>query len=162
VRGVVRRIAKRTASTWDDRLIERKVFTRIAHVVPALIVYYGIAPALGVSPEATADPTGTAAFLAALTQRVALSFVVIAVVMAISAFLDAVNDIYNESYSEAKNRPIKGYLQVVGLVLFIAAGVIVVSILAGVRLATLCDQLACQRMVRVMPNTPCLIGAPVA
>jgi pyrroline-5-carboxylate reductase len=32
-----------------------------------------------------------------------------------------------------------------------------VSILAGVPLSTLCGQLACQRVVRVMPNTPCLI-----
>ena len=50
--------------------------------------------------------------------------------MSASAFLDAINDIYNESYSDANNRPIKGYLQVVGLILYIAAGVVAVSILA--------------------------------
>jgi len=53
------------------------------------------------------------------------------VVVALITFLDAVNDIYNESYSEANSRPIKGYLQVVGLALYIAAGVVVVSILTG-------------------------------
>jgi miniconductance mechanosensitive channel len=129
-KGLVRRIASRTTSTWDDRLIERKVFARIAHVVPALIVYYLIAPALRVAPDDLAGATGGAALLAAVTQRVAMSFVVITVAMAISAFLDAINDIYNESYHEAKNRPIKGYLQVVGIVLYIAAAVIIVSILA--------------------------------
>jgi miniconductance mechanosensitive channel len=129
-KGLVRRVAARTKSTWDDRLIERKVFARIAHIVPALIVYYLIAPALGVGPDELADPTSTTAFIAALVHRVTLSFVVITIVMAISGFLDAVNDIYNESYSESKNRPIKGYLQVVGIALYIAAGVIVVSILA--------------------------------
>jgi miniconductance mechanosensitive channel len=129
-KGLVRRIASRTTSTWDDRLIERKVFARIAHVVPALIVYYLIAPALRVAPDDLAGATGGAALLAAVTQRVAMSFVVITVAMAISAFLDAINDIYTESYHEAKNRPIKGYLQVVGIVLYIAAAVIIVSILA--------------------------------
>lgn len=129
-RGGIRRVAKRTSAKWDDRLIERKVFARIAHIVPALILYYGIAPALGVGPDAMAEPTDVTAILAVMIQRVALSFVVIAVAMAFSAFLDAVNDIYSEAYAEARNRPIKGYLQVVGLLLYIAAAVIVVSILA--------------------------------
>jgi miniconductance mechanosensitive channel len=129
--GVVRRIAKSTRSTWDDRLIERRVFARIAHVVPALIVYYGAAPALGVGPGALADPTpSTTALLAALLQRVSLAFIGVTIVLAANAFLNAVNDIYSESYDEAKNRPIKGYLQVIGLVLWIAAGVVVVSLLA--------------------------------
>ena len=33
-----------------------------------------------------------------------------------------------------------------------------VSIVAGVTLATLCDALGSRRVVRVMPNTPCLVG----
>jgi miniconductance mechanosensitive channel len=129
-RGGVRRIAKRTASTWDDRLIERKVFSRIAHVVPALILYYGIGPALGLGPADMLEAEGPSVMFAGLTQRVAFSFIVVTIVMAANGFLNAVNDIYNDSYDEAKNRPIKGYLQVVGLVLWIAAGVIVVSVLA--------------------------------
>jgi len=129
-KGVVRRVATRTKSTWDDRLIERKVFARIAHIVPALVLYYGIAPALGVTVTDIVDLTDTASIIAALVQRVSLAFLVVTIVMAVNAFLDAVNDIYNDSYSEAKNRPIKGYLQVVGLVLWIAAAVIVVSVLA--------------------------------
>jgi miniconductance mechanosensitive channel len=129
-RGAVRRLAMRTKSTWDDRLIERKVFARVAHVVPGLIVYYAIARALGVTATEAAAAASTPAFIVVIVQRVALSFIVVTVAMSIGAFLDAVNDIYNESYHESKNRPIKGYLQVVGLVLYIAAGVIVVSILA--------------------------------
>lgn len=37
-----------------------------------------------------------------------------------------------------------------------------VSIIAGTPLATLCDGLRSQRVVRVMPNTPCLIGCGAA
>jgi miniconductance mechanosensitive channel len=130
-KGVVRRVAARTKSTWDDRLIERQVFARIAHIVPALIIYYGIAPAMGLGPDDVGDAVGPAAIVAALIQRVALSFIVITIVLAANALLSAVNDIYSDSYEEAKNRPIKGYLQVVGLVMWIAAGVVVVSLLAN-------------------------------
>jgi pyrroline-5-carboxylate reductase len=37
-------------------------------------------------------------------------------------------------------------------------GRLFVSILAGVDLATLCEGLANRRVIRVMPNTPCLVG----
>jgi miniconductance mechanosensitive channel len=130
LRGSLRKIATRTASTWDDRIIERKVPARLAHAVPAVVIYYGIGPALGLGPEeifAAAEPLALGALL---TQRVALSIIVLSAVLATNAFLDAINDIYNESYSESKNRPIKGYLQVIGLVLYIAAGVVIVSVLA--------------------------------
>jgi pyrroline-5-carboxylate reductase len=39
-----------------------------------------------------------------------------------------------------------------------AAGKLVISIAAGIKLATLCASLGSARLVRVMPNTPCLIG----
>ena len=128
--GAIRRMAARTKSTWDDRIMERRVFSRMAHAVPGVVVYYGIGPALGVSQADIVAGVGSLAFTAGLTQRVALAFIVTTAVMAATAALDAVNDIYQESYAESKSRPIKGYLQVIGLVLYIATGVVVVSILA--------------------------------
>ena len=35
-------VTSRTRSTWDDRLIERGVFRRLARVVPAVVVHLGI------------------------------------------------------------------------------------------------------------------------
>ena len=49
-RGAIRRVAARTTSTWDDRIIDRKAFARLSNAVPAVLVYYGIRPALGVPP----------------------------------------------------------------------------------------------------------------
>ncbi len=130
LRGTIRRVAARTKSTWDDRVIERNIFARLAHAVPAVIIYYGIAPALRVSPTEVAAAGDMVALAAGVLQRVALAYIVLTAALAGSSFLDAINDIYNESYSQARSRPIKGYLQVVGLVLYIAAGVIIVSVLA--------------------------------
>ena len=130
LRGTIRRVAARTKSTWDDRVIERNIFARLAHAVPAVIIYYGIAPALGVSAIEVAAAGDMVALAAGVLQRVSLAYIVLTAALAASSFLDAINDIYNESYSQARSRPIKGYLQVVGLVLYIAAGVIIVSVLA--------------------------------
>ncbi len=126
------RVAARTRSQWDDRIAERKVLGRLAHVVPALAVFLGIGPALGLSAAAVeADPDAMLVVAWTVVRRIAAAWVAFAVARAFAAFLDAINDIYQGSYAEAKSRPIKGYLQVVGLVAWLAAGVVIVSVLMG-------------------------------
>ena len=128
----IRGATSRTRSTWDDHIVERKVFRRLAHVVPAVVVYLGIGSALGVTPASLeADPGAVSAILWTFARRLAAAYLVLAVVRAFKGFLDATNDIYSETYAEAKSRPIKGYLQVVSLVAHLAAGVVIVAVLAG-------------------------------
>ena len=130
--GTVRRVASRTRSTWDDRLIERKFFARMAHVVPALVIYAGIGPALGLAGvDVAAADAGAAAVLWIAVQRVCLTFVVFVAARSFKGFLDAVNDIYNDSYAQAKSRPVKGYLQVLSLVAYLAAAIVAAALLAG-------------------------------
>jgi miniconductance mechanosensitive channel len=90
-----------------------------------------VGPTLGLGPEELAAAALPIALTAALAQRVALAFIVVTAASAVSAFLDALNDIYTETYEQARSRPMKGYLQVVGLALYMAVGVVVVSILAN-------------------------------
>ena len=132
VHGVIRRVAARTRSIWDNRIIERKVFARLAHIVPAVVVYYGIGPVLGVTPaEAAAGAEPDAVVLAwTLARRLSAAFVLMAASMAFSAFLDAVNDIYVEAFPDSRSRPIKGYLQGLSLLAYLGAGIVAVAILA--------------------------------
>jgi miniconductance mechanosensitive channel len=139
--GVIHQVAGRTKATWDDRLIERRVFRRLANVAPALVTYGGIGWALGIRPEVLADVAAAdlprmgwesfALTAAILVRRASLAWVVMALTSATGSLLNALNDIYAETYAEARNRPIKGYLQVISLFLYVAAGIVVVSILAG-------------------------------
>ncbi len=137
--GLIQRVASRTRSTWDDRLIEQRVFHKLANVAPALVTYVGIGWALGVGPETLADAPAVdlgasrealALAGAILVRRVALAWVVIALTTAAGGLLHAANDIYSETYAEARSRPIKGYLQVISLFVYVVAGVLVVSVLA--------------------------------
>lgn len=126
---VISGVTSRTRSTWDDRMIDRGVFKRLARVVPAVVVYLGIGRALELAPPEMAGEA--LALVSTVVRRVAAAYIAFAVVRAFQAFLDAVNDIYNEGYAEAKSRPIKGYLQVATLVAYLAAGVVIVAVLAG-------------------------------
>ena len=113
----VRRIARRTAHHWDDILLEHNVFGRLAQVVPALVIYYGIAlvPAL---PEA-ADQ---------IVRNVSLAYLALALTLTLNSLLSAGNAIY-DTYDTARERPIKGYVQVAQIAVFVFGAVFVVSAL---------------------------------
>ncbi len=110
-------VARRTTQKWDDILLQHNVLGRLAQAVPALFIYFGIAlvPDLGDT-------------ITAVIQNVALAYLALMMTLVISATLTAANAIYTE-YPIAKNRPIKGYVQVAKIVVYVLGAVIVVSAL---------------------------------
>jgi miniconductance mechanosensitive channel len=116
VRGL-ERVAHATASTWDDHLHRSEIFDRLALLPPVLVISYGVQ----FVPEL--NPT-----LERVIHRVALAFIIVVIVRSISSFLAAVNDIYTAD-AEVGGRSIKGYLQLVEIVSYIVAAILVVATL---------------------------------
>jgi miniconductance mechanosensitive channel len=121
VRGYLVRLlhafARRTPTFWDQVLFDRDVFRRVATAVPVLIVSQGIVLVPNLSPG-----------LVTLTQRVCAALLVLVMVRAFAALLSAVNEIYNR-YPGARERPIKGYLQVLTIVAWVVAVVVMTAAL---------------------------------
>ena len=115
--GLITRVVRRTRFTWDDAFQERRVFHHLAHIAPAAVVYFG-----GGLVPSVPEPVNQ------IVQRVTLALMVVILAVSASATLSAVNDLYS-TRPDAKSRPIKGYLQIVSIVLYIAAGILVVSLL---------------------------------
>lgn len=115
----LRLIARRSASNWDDALVDSRLFVRLAHIAPALVVYLGISAVPHV-PEAIDD----------FIRRVTVAGMVVVTAATLSSFLAAVNDIYSRN-PDNRHRPIKGYLQVVQIIVFVLAALIVISTLLG-------------------------------
>ncbi len=113
----IRRLAARSKATWDDALVDAKLFARLAHIPPALVIYYGIAWV----PKLDAD-------LAILVQRVAVSLIVVVASTSLVSFLTAINGVY-ESNPEYRRRPIKAYIQLVKIAIAVVTTIIVVSTL---------------------------------
>jgi miniconductance mechanosensitive channel len=116
VRGI-RGVVARSAITWDDALVDARVFVRMAHVAPALVVYYGIDFVPSVGDE-----------LVFFVRRVSLAVMVAVTAVSLSSFLTAVNEIYSNN-PEYRHRPIKGYLQVAKIAVFLLATLIVIATL---------------------------------
>jgi miniconductance mechanosensitive channel len=117
---IVHRITEQTKATWDDQLRENRFFRNLASVTPFLITYFGITLVPDVVPA-----------LEQLVQRVALAALVVMLVVSANSFLTAVNAIYVSEYEHARSRPIKGYLQIASIVLWIAGVITVLSLLVG-------------------------------
>ena len=114
---MVHRLSSRTNQIWDDVLADQGVFARVAQIVPALIFYFGL-PLIQGLPEK----------LVTLGQNVASAYAILLIALALSALLSAGNTIY-EQYPVSSERPIKGYLQVAKIVIFILTAVLVLAVL---------------------------------
>lgn len=110
-------IARQTPRKWDEALFDARLPQRLAWGVPLLIWYYGVV----LVPHLPSD-----ALL--VTRRVLLATMVVVVVRAFDAFLDGVNRIYMEN-PRARERPIKGFLQVANVVAHLAGLILIISIL---------------------------------
>jgi miniconductance mechanosensitive channel len=106
-------IIKRTRTNWDDALLERRVFHRASHVAPALVFYY-MAP--------------TFVALQGLIERASYIYIMIVAGLVASAFINAATDVY-QSMDIARNRPIKGFVQVARITIGVVIGVLCVAVM---------------------------------
>lgn len=116
---LVTRLIRRSEARWDDALLERGVLRRAAALAPLAVLYLGLPFVPGV-PADVLD----------LVQRMILAGVLLATVMGLSALLNAANDIYR-THPISRDRPIKGYIQLVQIFLFVMTGVLVVATVLG-------------------------------
>lgn len=94
-----------------------KFIARLANVVPALIISEGILFVPGL-PEA----------LTTVVSNVARAFTVLTIALAISHVITLLNTLY-ERRPDAQHKPIKGYLQVVKIVVFAIATIMMIALL---------------------------------
>ncbi len=116
LRGVFRLLGMSKARCENTGLDLRFV-ARLANVVPALVVSAGISlvPHL---PDTARQ----------IIYNIANAFVVLTIAMAISHFLTFVNNLYSRR-PEARNKPIKGYIQLLKIIVYAVAIILMVAAL---------------------------------
>jgi miniconductance mechanosensitive channel len=113
----VHRMAVKSSSNWDDAFVERKVFKRLAYLIPALIIYVATQYVIPDYP-----------ITLALVLTLIKVYIITVVLIVFSSVLDAANDIYN-SYEISKTRPIKGFIQVAKVFLYVVYAIVLITIL---------------------------------
>jgi len=114
---VTKMLARQPALHWVSDLREHKVFHRIAQMTPSLMIQFG----RNLVPDLTENGRH---FLGNL----ALAITIFVLTRVISALLDALLDIYSRT-NYAKTRPIKGYVQLGKMLLYVFSAIIIVATL---------------------------------
>jgi miniconductance mechanosensitive channel len=114
---VLHEIAKRTETTWDDIMVERGVFQRLAYLAPAILIH-------SLMPNMLHDYEAWVLIL----QGILKIYMVLIVIMVLDAFFYALIEIY-QNYEISKFKPIKGYIQIMKIIIYLIGGIIIISIL---------------------------------
>lgn len=111
------RFFRHTKTKWDDILIEYKVFSNLAHIVPALILK-------AFAPLIFADFPEALPFIMKLTDV----YIIIVITMVLLAFLKAL-EFFLGTLEVFKDKPLASYFQLSRIVVYIITGILIVSML---------------------------------
>jgi len=118
---IIHKITLKSKSNWDDILIDQLVFNILAYLVPLYILYIFTPTVLDNYPMMV---SGITALLSAL--------MILVVLLAINATLNAFAIIY-QSFKIAKTRPIKGYIQIIKIIVFTFGIILILANLFGLK-----------------------------
>ena len=113
------KLFKRTAVTWDDFLADQKVFNTVAHIVPAAIVRI-------FAPSLFSDFEPLVPFIIKITD----AYLIIIGISIIISFLRVAEFGLSKS-AIFVDKPIASYFQLIRIIFYIAAGILILSVLLG-------------------------------
>lgn len=116
VRGIMKAL-RATALGRSNEIAKSSVIARLSNVIPALVLSVGIVW-VPLVPNV----------IVAVIQNVANAFVILTVALAINGALTVVNTIY-EKRPGAHLKPIKGYIQVIKIVIYAVATILIIAAL---------------------------------
>ncbi|MBN2745696.1 MAG: mechanosensitive ion channel [Bacteroidales bacterium] len=117
--SILRRTIRMSKTNWDDILFQNRFFKRVYHLIPVFLF-------LSVSDKLFVHAIHWNSLITGAVQI----YLVVLLVLIINSFLRSVNDIYL-TYEGSKNRPIKGYIQTIQIVIISFAVIVIVSVFLG-------------------------------
>lgn len=105
--GIITRYIKTFRFKWVQILLEKKVFSRLSHFTPAIIIF----AFAGTFPE-----------YQSIIQRLSVAYMIMMGTFVAEALLNAAEGIY-QTFEVAKFKPIRGIIQVVKIFLFTLGGI---------------------------------------
>ncbi|AXQ22744.1 mechanosensitive ion channel family protein [Acinetobacter wuhouensis] len=114
VRGI-RKLIEKLKFANSDILSQHSVIRRIANIVPAIVIINGIVTVPHLSEK-----------MISVVQMLGQAFIFVTIALAISEFLSIFNLVYQKN-PKSRNKPIKGYLQLVKLIIYIVCGLLILG-----------------------------------
>jgi miniconductance mechanosensitive channel len=119
IKIIIVRTVRRTKNIWDDILLEKRVFERLSHFAPAIVLWYSAGHVL-----AGYEKAGN------VVQVLLTLYMIIVSVIVVNSFLKGLNDIY-QTFPISAGKSIKGYVQIVTLIVYCIAIILIISVITG-------------------------------
>lgn len=146
--GMLKKLAQRTRNQWDDLIVERKIINKLMNLIPAILVYLLLPVAF---------PPDEAPNVLSILQMLCKIYIVAVTLRLINAFLNVMHEIYNRRES-FKNKPLKGFIQLLQVTLFFVGFILIISILIGKSPTTLFAGLGASAAILMLVFKDTLLG----
>ncbi len=115
---IIKKIISTSKNLYDDIFVEKKVFNRLSHIVPGLIIYFGVTSAISTDGS----------FFIPFVHAIAKIYIIFVIALVINAFLSAMYVVFT-TFKIAKTLNIRGYIQVVKIIVSIIGAFLILSVL---------------------------------
>ena len=114
--GGMKHYTKRAPHQWNTLLMKRRVVHHLIHILPGVLVYF-LLPLAFVRGKEILD----------FSQKICAVYIIAAILFTINGLLLVMLDVYN-ARDKQKNRPMKGFVQVLQVLLFFIGVIIAVLV----------------------------------
>jgi miniconductance mechanosensitive channel len=110
-------VTSKSKSKWDDAILQPRTLKRLAHMAPAMVIYI-------LAPHALEGLDTVVALIRGALQI----YMLVIMMLVVDSLLSTVEVIY-QGFRASREIPIKGFIQVLKLVLYFLTGILVISVL---------------------------------
>ena len=114
--GFLNFLIKKSKNKWDDIFLEKKVFLKLAEIVPTIIIYLFAYIIPKIQP---------------IIEKMALAYIVFIFIIVLSRFVLALEEIYNTFFEASKDKSIKGIIQTIIIIIYFVGSIILIATITG-------------------------------
>ena len=123
--GGMKRLARKTSYKWDTLMVKHKVIHHLIHILPGILMYM-LLPMAFVHGKT----------LLLVSQKICVIYMIFTLLLALNSSLLMLLDILSAK-EKLKDRPMKGFIQVLQVLVFFIGGIVIVAIIVDKSPATL-------------------------
>ena len=144
--GGMKHYTKRAPHQWNTLLMKRRVVHHLIHILPGILVYF-LLPLAFVRGKEILD----------FSQKICAVYIIAAILFTINGLLLVMLDVYN-ARDKQKNRPMKGFVQVLQVLLFFIGGSGLIAVLVNKSPMTLFAGLGASAAVLMLVFKDSILG----
>lgn len=144
--GGMKHYTNRAPHQWNTLLMKRRVVHHLIHILPGILVYF-LLPLAFVRGKEILD----------FSQKICAVYIIAAILFTINGLLLVLLDVYN-ARDKQKNRPMKGFVQVLQVLLFFIGGIVIIAVLVNKSPMTLFAGLGASAAVLMLVFKDSILG----